>query len=255
MNTAASATAGVADGAAVEVAQARWPRVAGIIGHLLIIAAAIVLFARALDTADTTELGGRGLLDVLPTEFYGALALLVAGFVVAVTARRMEISLLILYTLGLIALLHGTVPVLFDEPRYPWTYKHIAATDFIDATGSVDRSVDIYNNWPGFFAVNAWLSDALDMKPLEYARWAQPAFSVAGFAAVVFALRGFTSNTRMVFAAAWLFIAANWVGQEYFAPQAVGFVLGLVIVGLVPPVASRRCGLPRPPRSQAVRVG
>ena len=217
----------------MEDARTRWGRVASVLAHLLVIALALGLLARALDIADPAELGGRALLDVLPAEYYGSLALLVVGFVVAVTARRLEVWVLILYTLGLIALLHAPVPVLFEEPRYPWTFKHIAVVDFISVTGETRSSLDIYNNWPGFFAVNAWLSDALDIRPLDYARWAQPAFSVAGFAAVVFALRGFTSHARMVFAAGWVFVAANWVGQEYFAPQAAGFVLGLVIVGLV----------------------
>ncbi len=201
--------------------------------HLLLFVLAMGLFSWALVAADPGELGESGLLDVLPPQYYVALLLLVLGFVLAVTGRRPVVPLLVLYTLGLIAVLHGTVPILFEEPRYPWTYKHIAATELIGATGSVERSLDIYNNWPGFFAIHAWFSDALGIAPLEYARWAQPAFATAGFAAVVFAVRGFSADTRAVFAAGWLFVAANWVGQEYYAPQAAGFVLALVIIGLV----------------------
>jgi len=157
--------------------------------HLLLFVLAMGLFSWALVAADPGELGESGLLDVLPPQYYVALLLLVLGFVLAVTGPRPVVPLLVLYTLGLIAVLHGTVPILFEEPRYPWTYKHIAATELIGATGSVERSLDIYNNWPGFFAIHAWFSDALGIAPLEYARWAQPAFATAGFAAVVFAVR------------------------------------------------------------------
>ena len=201
--------------------------------HLLLFTLAMGLFSWALEAADPAELGGNGLLDVLPPQFYVVLLLLVLGFVLAVTGPRPAVPLLVLYTLGLIALLHGTVPILFEEPRYPWTYKHIAATELIAATGRAHPTVDIYNNWPGFFALNAWFSDALRVEPLEYARWAQPFFAVVGFGAAVFALRGFSADSRTVFAAGWLFVVANWVGQEYFAPQASAFVLALVIVGLV----------------------
>src|SRR5204863_3853362 len=51
---------------------------------------------------------------------------------------------------------------------------------------------------------------------------------------------------RRIALAVWLFIIANWIGQDYFAPQAFGFFLFLVVLAIAlrwyrrPAVASRR---------------
>jgi hypothetical protein len=38
---------------------------------------------------------------------------------------------------------------------------------------------------------------------------------------------------RHVWIACWLFLWANWIGQDYLSPQAFTFFEGLVVVGLV----------------------
>jgi hypothetical protein len=120
--------------------------------------------------------------------------------------------------------------------------------DYVMAHGQVDRSVDIYQNWPGFFALNAWLSKTAGIAPIDYAGWAQPFFGLVAVAVVVFALRGVTRDPRLVWSAAWLFVVANWVGQDYLAPQAFAFVLVVLVLGL----ALRCAPFAKPPRT---RVG
>jgi hypothetical protein len=148
------------------------------------------------------------------------------------------------HVVALVAMLHATASILYEEPRYAWTYKHVGVVDYVMAHGHVDRSVDIYQNWPGFFALNAWLSDTAGISPLDYAGWAQPFFGLLAVAVVVFALRGVTSDPRLHWTAAWLFVAANWVGQDYLAPQAFGFVLAVLVLGL----AVRCARFAAPPR-------
>jgi hypothetical protein len=128
--------------------------------------------------------------------------------------------------------LHGTTPLLYDEPRYAWTYKHLGVIELISATGVVDRQIDIYNNWPAFFAANAWLSKVAGLGPIAYAGFAQLFFNLLNVAAVRFALRGLTANDRLLWTATFFFVLGNWVGQDYLAPQAFGFALSLVVLGL-----------------------
>jgi hypothetical protein len=154
-----------------------------------------------------------------------------------------------LYVIALVLVVHGTTPLLYDEPRYPWVYKHIAVIDLIARTGHVDRATDIYNNWPGFFALNAWISKVSGLSALAYAAWAQVFFNLAYAAAVRFAMRGVTGNDRVAWVATWLFVLGNWVAQDYLAPQAFAFLLALVLVGLC-----LRCSpWPVRPRSRAGR--
>jgi hypothetical protein len=186
----------------------------------------------ALLETDPTGVSGFGLLAALPPTYYLGLAVLTVGFAVSASRPRAQPAVLGAYVVALVVVLHATTAVLYPEPRYTWTYKHIGVIDYVLAHGSVDRSIDIYHNWPGFFALNAWLSKAAGVSPLEYAGGAQLFFGLVGVAAVVFALRGVTRDPRLRWSAAWLFVLANWTGQDYLAPQAFAFVLSVVVLGL-----------------------
>ena len=200
--------------------------------HIALIAVAIALWAVSLTGADLDRMAGLGLLNAMPPTYFLAFALLLCGFVAAITRPVLSQRLLGAYVLALLVVLHATTPLLYDEPRYTWTYTHLGVINFIAETGGVERHLDIYNNWPGFFAVNAWLSRATGVAPAAYAEWAQLFFNLANVAALRFALRGVTSDERLLWTATWLFLLGNWVAQDYLAPQALGFVLATIIIGL-----------------------
>jgi GT2 family glycosyltransferase len=210
-----------------------WPRVpADIAAHIAVIAAAIAAWAAALLGADVGRMAGIGLLDALPITYFLGIAVLLGGFAAAVTRSPLSPGLLGAYVLALVVVLHGSTPLLYDEPRYPWTYPHLGVISSIAESGGVDRDVDIYSNWPGFLALGGWLSRATGLAPGVYAEWAQVFFNLANVAAVQFALRGATGDQRLLWTATWLFVLGNWVGQDYLAPQSFAFVLAVVVLGL-----------------------
>jgi hypothetical protein len=217
------------------------------LGHVALVSVALAAWGVSLVGADLNRISGVGLLAALPPAYYAAFALLIVGFAVAVTREEISPRVLGLYVLALVLVLHGTTPLLYDEPRYPWVYKHIAVIDLITQGGGVDRQTDIYTNWPGFFALNAWLSDQGGVAPLSYAPWAQVFFNLAGVVALRFALRGLTGDARLIWTATWLFVLGNWVGQDYLAPQAFAFLLSLVVLGLC-----LRCAPPPVPRRSRI---
>ncbi|HYF26875.1 MAG TPA: hypothetical protein VD931_14125 [Baekduia sp.] len=202
--------------------------------HVAVVAIALGLWGIGVVGADGREPTAYGLLDVLPAWWYAAPALLGAGFVAAATARHRPPAWLLWAHVGaLIVVLHATVPVLFEEPRFAWSVKHVGPAELLGATGGVDRSIDIYNNWPGFFALASWISEATGVALMDLARWSQPAFAALFAAAAAFAARSVLRDERLVLAAVWVFVAANWVGQDIFAPQAPAFVLAMLLLGLV----------------------
>jgi GT2 family glycosyltransferase len=213
--------------------------------HVALLVVALVLWGVSLADANLSRMAGIGLLNAMPATYLVAFCLLLVGFGVGVSREQLPRKLLWAYLLALILVLHGTTALLYDEPRYAWTYKHLGAIELIANLGAVDREIDIYNNWPGFFALNAWLSSVAGLAPIAYAGWAQLFFNVANVAAVRFALRGVTRDERLLWTATWLFVLGNWVGQDYLAPQALGFLLSLVVIGLClrcspPPITPRR---------------
>ena len=200
--------------------------------HAGVLATAAVLWAVSVASTDVDRVGGHGLVDALPLTWYAALLLLLCGFPVALLRGPRSPWLLGAYVVGFVAVVHGTTPLLYDEPRYAYTYKHLGVIEWIASSGQVDRGIDVYNSWPGFFALNAWLSDVTGVPAESYAEWAQAAFNLLFAAVVLFAVSGVTSSTRTAWGAVWLFLIGNWVAQDYLAPQALGFALTLVLVGL-----------------------
>jgi hypothetical protein len=210
---------------------------------LVTIGGSFACWAFALRHADLAKLAGYGLLTALPHAYYAGLALLALGFVYAAALTPVRPALLGTYVIALVVQLHATAAILYDEPRYSWTYKHLGVVDYIQQNGQVHRWIDIYHNWPAFFAVTAWLAKIAGVDPIELAPWAQLFFELAAVAAIVFALRGLTRDPRRVWTAAWIFVLANWIGQDYLSPQAFAFTLSVVVIGLafrLPPKQGRR---------------
>jgi hypothetical protein len=197
-----------------------------------VLAGACVCWVGALRGADLGRLSGYGLLTALPPLYFAALAILVTGFVCAVSVTPVRPAILGAYVFALVVMLHATTAILYPEPRYSWTYKHLGVVDYIGTHGETHRWIDIYQNWPAFFAATAWLANTAGVSPSALAPWAQVFFEVAAVAAIVFALRGLTRDPRLVWSAAWLYVAANWIGQDYLSPQALAFVLSTIVLGL-----------------------
>lgn len=203
-------------------------------GHATLLAVALGAWGVSLGGANLNRMGGFGLLDAVPPTYFVALALLLIGFSYAISQEVVNPKLLALYVLALVLVLYGTIPLLYDQPRFPWSYKHFGVVELISSTGTVRRSIDIYNNWPAFFAANAWLSSVTGLAPISYATGSQLFFNLANAAAVLFAVRGATSDKRLQWTATWLFLLGNWVQptEEDLAPQAFAFVISLVVLGL-----------------------
>jgi hypothetical protein len=200
--------------------------------HVAVLEAAVGLWLFAIAGTKLDSMAGLGLLDALPIAFFGAVTLIIVGFAVAASQEGTSPTILGGYVVGLAVMLHGTTPLLYDVPRYPWTYKHIGVTEFIAAEGHVDRTLDVYQNWPGFLALGAWLSRATGLTPIHFAAWAQLFFALAGIAALLFALRAVTDNPAVTWTAVWLFLITDWIGQNYYSSQSLGFLLSLIVLGL-----------------------
>lgn len=211
---------------------AAWP-------HVLLLALALAAWGAALAHTDLARISGYGLLPVLPVTYYLALGALGVGFVVALATRSAP-WLPAVYVLALVVVLHATTPLLYAEPRYAWTYNHLGVTEYMAHFGRTDRALDLYQNWPAFFALAALLERGSGVSLMAMAPWAEVFFEVAYVGAVVFLVRGVTRDARVVWTSAWLFVLANWLGQDYFAPQSFAYLLSLVLIGLCV-----RCARPR----------
>lgn len=193
---------------------------------------AVVLWLVSLARVDVRGLGEYGLPPALPVTWYLALALLVFSALWLLIGPWRQHPMLALGYVALVAVvLYGTVPALSAQPHYAWVYKHLGVVRYLELTGHANPSIDIYNRWPGFFALAAGVSTlAGRANPESYAAWADAFFMLLDTVLVTVAVRLVARDVRVAVSAALLFVLSNWVGQTYFSPQAFAYTLSLALV-------------------------
>lgn len=175
-----------------------------------------------------------GLLAALPVAFYIGVGLLAISIGCLLAEDKPSPLRLGLHLVALVVVLHGTVPLIFPETNYPWAYKHMGVVGAVNRRGGLDPTVDIYQNWPGFFALAAWFDKLAGVgDPLSYAKWAPVYFNLLLCLELAFVFRWLPLGRRERWLGLFLFEAGNWVGQDYFAPQALALVLCLAVFGMV----------------------
>ena len=190
----------------------------------------IALWFVSLGHIDLRGLNDYGLPPALPGFWYAAIALLVIGTAGTLGQKYFHPWIAAGFISGIILVLYGTVPAVSKVPHYAWVYKHIGVVRYIETHGSVDRNIDIYHHWPGFFAASAVFSSLSGRSnPVDYAGWAEVLFVFVDTLLACAVVKVVTHSMRVACGAAALFAATNWVGQSYFSPQALGFCETLAI--------------------------
>lgn len=196
--------------------------------------AALAAWRLSLRHLDVSHLGAYGLPPALPGTWYLALLICLLGASLAICAQRPRGWVMVLYIFVTILILYGSVAVLSSVPHYSWVYKHFGVTRLLEVTGQANVNVDIYNRWPGFFAIAAIFSRvAGHLNPSTYASWAEVFFVSIDVAFIAAAVKIVARDVRIAAGAALLFVVANWVGQDYYSPQAFAFALSLALLVVV----------------------
>jgi hypothetical protein len=188
-----------------------------------------------ISSINVSSIGGFGLVPLLPAEYFLSLICVISAASILLTAPEPQPFRLTLCVGVLLVILYGTAPLVYAEPRYGWLYKQIGVVQYINLHGQLDRHIDIYQNWPGYFALAAWFDHLAGLKsPLPYAKWAQLFFEVLFCATIGYATkaRALMLTWREQWLAVLLFGGANWIAQDYLSPQALGFVLSMGVIAV-----------------------
>lgn len=194
---------------------------------------AVGLWVWSLSSIETQKIADIGLIASLPLLFFAALMVLSISFGFLMLLNPASSWLWVLHIGLLILILHGTLPIVYEVPRFPWTYKHIGVTSYIQIHQSINPRIDAYHNWPGFFALSALWTEALGFKSaLEFAKWGQLFFNFLFIGPLLLLFGALSQSRQAIWVAVWLFFLTSWVSQDYFAPQALNFYLFVIVVGV-----------------------
>lgn len=193
----------------------------------LMLALAVVLWLPSLPGLEKAGYSQFGLLPAGTGPILViCMALVVAAFLIAIRRHQLRTAVAAIAVAILVQRL--TVTFVTSAPVYEWTYKHIAVTEYILSFGALPpNGIDIYAQWPSFFILTAWFGQVTGFGILSLAHVFAPLVHVL-IALFVYGLaRVLKLRPRVAVMAAMLAELVNWVGQDYYAPQALGFVLAV----------------------------
>ena len=163
-----------------------------------------------------------------PLWFVGVAFLLVGLFV----AWKWRPAVLGFATVVVVLVLTATPSVVYEIARYDWTQSHVGLTLYYIQHGN-GGIASVYQAWPGFFGGIAWLLHAGGVSNVEaLARWWPAVVDLVGAVLVRCLAQTFGVSRRNAWLAAFLFTAANTIGQDYFSPQAIAYLGFLVMLAL-----------------------
>jgi hypothetical protein len=175
--------------------------------------------------------GALGVVGVLSPVFWIGLAILVGGLVFVCNERSRWAWLNIA---ALVTALHGLPGMLEPNPRFNVAYVHTGFIEHIANDGTLLRSFDARFSWAGFFAAGGLIQRWTGTESLLWlVRYAPIFYNGAAVVLVAALARRMRATEMQSVAAAALFCCVNWIGQDYFAPQATAFVLYLLVVTAV----------------------
>lgn len=234
------------------VRQARSRRPFALVFAAVLPIIALVVWVRSVNEIDLRAMDDLGLASVLPVAALITLALLTLSFCWVLRAFPSNTTLMLLYLVVLAVMLYGATAFVEEVPRFAVSWRHAGIADHIARTGAVDTKIDAYFNWPGFFTLAALLTELAGFdNPISFARWTSVYANLLFLAPLILILRAATDDTRLIWLATWIFFLTNWVGQDYFSPQAFTYFLYLVILAILLTWFRRRAGLrTRGPREE-----
>ncbi len=202
---------------------------------VLLTAVAVLLWLHSILSAKL-EIGFYGLIHGLPVTFFVALAFLtVASAILWVSSERhgklLCLQLLVFISaLWLIPVITGGSPPFVDHE-----YRVLGMVDYIVRQGHFDPTVLWYQAWPGAFIISAmaFKVGSIDLEPVlgMFPFFMQLLYLLPLYLFLKNTLGEARSN--YCWAGAWLFYLANWIGQDYFGPQAIALFLLLTLLALV----------------------
>lgn len=196
--------------------------------------AGLILFFVSLRGIDLGRMNGLGLVSVLPAGALAGVVLVALAFMIGLALPRAHWTVLGGILATLVVCLDGITAFIEPEPRFPTAYQIAGYVQYIAATGHTAPGLAAYFSWPGFFALVSFVAGAAGTNGLlAVLRIAPVAVDLLCLPPLFLVMRNLRVSWRARWLAGFLFAVGNWVGQDYFSPQAFGYLLYLVFIAIL----------------------
>jgi hypothetical protein len=207
-----------------------WPAV--LVGVLA--AAGFVLFFGSVRHVQLGRMNGLGLLSVLPHRALAGVTLLALAFVFGLALRKVHPVLLGAALAGLVVCLDGVTSFIEPAARFATSYQIAGYVQYISVTGKAAPDLAAYFSWPGFFALTSFIRGAAGLHGvLELMRFWPMLIDLLTLPPFFLLMRNLRISWRAKWLAGFLLAVGNWVGQDYFSPQSLNYVLYLTFLAIL----------------------
>jgi hypothetical protein len=195
---------------------------------------ALGLWLLGLRDVRIDDVGDLGLITILHPASILSFALLAVGMGWELAKPRRRPAVMVLSLLTSVFMLHGVTALVEPLPRFATAWLHSGFVEYITRTGHTLPTLDARFSWPGFFAAAGLLTQVAGLdSALGLLRWTPVVLNTLVLLPLSVLFRALTDDDRPRWAALWLFVLTNWIGQDYFAPQAFTYLLFLTIIALL----------------------
>ena len=130
-------------------------------------------------------------------------------------------------------MLYAITVFIEDAPRFATTYVHAGFAEAIGRTGERFPNLDARFDWPGFFAMVAYLEQVTGIRSIDLSPLVPLASNLLYLPPLWLLYRSVSPDRRLAWLGLWVFVAANWIGQDYLSPQGFNFLLYIVILAML----------------------
>ncbi len=185
-----------------------------------------------------------GISNELPAAWWLGLLMVVAAIATEAVRQRPRSATLFLGTVSLAVILHGTLPAVETAPRFDAAYSIAGFTNQLARTGITLPLVDARMSWPSLFAGAGMAARAMGIQPIWFLRWAPLVLNLVYLLPLKVIANATLREPRAQWLALSIFLAGNWIDQDYFSPQGVDLFLYLAVIAILVKTFSTRRSQP-----------
>lgn len=192
--------------------------------------------------------GAFGLVTHLTALWWLGLVLVSGSVALALVPSKPNAPVMLFTVVAFAFVLHGTLPAAESTPRFEAAYTVAGFAGYIAQHGHTLPRLDARMSWYGLLSGDAMASRAMQVSTMWFLRWAPLVFELAYLFPVKALANATLASPRARYAALPIFLAGNWIDQDYFSPQAVALLVYLVVLVVVVRTLGSRGLQPRPVR-------
>jgi len=177
--------------------------------------------------------GAVGLVSQLPALWWLAVVLAAAAVLTELVDDAPRWPAMVAGLCALAVVLHGTLPATETVPRFSTEYYVAGFSDYLGRTGHALPRLDVRMSWPAMFAAAGMAARAMGVSTLWFLRWFPLVLNLALLIPLKSIANTCLRTSRARWAALAIFLASNWIDQDYFSPQGLNLFLFLAAVAIV----------------------